>query len=400
MHNEIRQQIHDNLTENNTDYLLEIWQNGDPEEWDEITFEVVGEILRERLVDLPPRSAKAGVKELLKQVECHLDADEWDQAVKLCQQIIKIDPQAALAHHYLGVIYDESDQTERAFASLQKAVELDPGLKEARELLETVEQDLGEEFEDSEAKQLLERACEYVDAGEAEKALKECDLAKKALPNIAIAWNYLGLIYQGSEKLDLAIEAYLKAIQLNPRFYPARTNLANARVAWEAEQYRLIAAQKELPVDESINPDMDIDQVPEYECNDSLAPQWLYMSEPAYLLRGWPGHRNRQGRIGLDPLDTDFEQAHIEGTIIRKLITLKLRTRNPFYLLLMSFVGLICCLPLLGILALIQGDWYPGLGLTSSYPLIPLGVTLWINLLASLLSLKPKAAEENGNTFY
>jgi hypothetical protein len=124
------------------------------------------------------------------------------------------------------------------------------------------------------------------------------------------------------------------------------------------------------------------------------------MSEPAYLLRGWPGHRNRQGRIGLDPLDTDFEQAHIEGTIIRKLITLKLRTRNPFYLLLMSFVGLICCLPLLGILALIQGDWYPGLGLTSSYPLIPLGVTLWINLLASLLSLKPKAAEENGNTFY
>jgi tetratricopeptide (TPR) repeat protein len=494
MHNELRQQIHDNLIGKSTDYLLEIWQNGDPEEWDEVTFEVVGEILKQRLGDLPPRSVKLQVKGLLSQVGDHLDVHEWDQAVKLCQQIIKVDPQAALAHHYrgialdelgqlesardsflvalkldpklkearerlgyieqdlaagtpaaeigqdlaqamllldqgkpeqalklaekvapgmpdlainhyyLGVIYDESDQMEPALASLQKAIQLDPGLKDAMDLLECVEDELGADFEGSDARQHLALACEYVDADEPENALKECDLAEKDLPNIAIAWNYLGLIYQGSEKMDLAIEAYLKAIQLDPRFYPARTNLANARVLLEEEQYRLIAEGSDIAEKDLISPDIDPDTVPEYEGNDGLAPQWLYLSEPAYLLRGWAGHRNRQGRIGLDPLDTDFEEAHIEGTIIRKAISLKLRTKNPFYLVMMAFFASIysvplCSLPFLFI-DIIQGERASILTIAILGLLGIFGLILWVNILASLFTPKSREASENGSAFY
>lgn len=58
-------------------------------------------------------------------------------------------------------------------------------------------------------------------------------------------------------------------------------------------------------------------------------------------LPGFPGYRTRDGRTGYDPLDTNREAAFMEGTFYRNLFTLKLRTRNPFYLVLMFLFGLV-----------------------------------------------------------
>ena len=65
------------------------------------------------------------------------------------------------------------------------------------------------------------------------------------------------------------------------------------------------------------------------------------MDKTARLIPGWPGHRTMQGRSGLDPLENDFEFAHIQGVILRKLWTRKFRTKNPAHLLLMAVVGTI-----------------------------------------------------------
>lgn len=61
----------------------------------------------------------------------------------------------------------------------------------------------------------------------------------------------------------------------------------------------------------------------------------------APLVRGLPGYRTRNGRTGYDPLDTRAEAARMEGLFIKNLFTLKLRTRNPFYLILMAVFGTI-----------------------------------------------------------
>ncbi len=58
-------------------------------------------------------------------------------------------------------------------------------------------------------------------------------------------------------------------------------------------------------------------------------------------LPGLPGYRTRPGRSGLDPLDTRNEAAHMEGLFLRNVFTLRARTRNPFYLLLMFILGVI-----------------------------------------------------------
>lgn len=81
-------------------------------------------------------------------------------------------------------------------------------------------------------------------------------------------------------------------------------------------------------------------------------------------LPGWPGYRTRANRSGLDPLDTRAEAAHMEGTFLRNIFTLRARTRNPFYLFLMFVFGVI---PFLVFVVLITN----GLPGSSSFSLVP-----------------------------
>jgi hypothetical protein len=60
-----------------------------------------------------------------------------------------------------------------------------------------------------------------------------------------------------------------------------------------------------------------------------------------YQIRGFPGYRIRPNRCGLDPMDTYAEQYFMLGIFLRNLFTLKLRTKNPFYLVLMLLFGFV-----------------------------------------------------------
>jgi hypothetical protein len=62
---------------------------------------------------------------------------------------------------------------------------------------------------------------------------------------------------------------------------------------------------------------------------------------PESQLLGFPGYRQRDGRSGLDPIDNENELGHMEGSFARALFTLKLRTRNPLYLIAMFLLGVV-----------------------------------------------------------
>jgi hypothetical protein len=68
------------------------------------------------------------------------------------------------------------------------------------------------------------------------------------------------------------------------------------------------------------------------------------------VLQGWPGYRHRPGRIGLDPLDTDYELAHVEGVIIRQLLIGEVFTTNPIYLCFLALYGFLGAFPLLALI--------------------------------------------------
>ena len=52
-HAYMKAQIKDNLSLKETDELLEIWRRADHDEWTDLAFEVVQEILLERLGEIP-----------------------------------------------------------------------------------------------------------------------------------------------------------------------------------------------------------------------------------------------------------------------------------------------------------------------------------------------------------
>ncbi len=136
------------------------------------------------------------------------------------------------------------------------------------------------------------------------------------------------------------------------------------------------------------------------EFNDPI-PESLYMDEKALLLGGWPGHRNRAGRCGYDILETDFELAHMEGTIIRLLLNRRFRTHNPVYLLLMTFAGFIYCLPLMfGGMTILQGDLTSVIILFFFSPYWIVGIGLLVNVSESLSTDRPENTLEDGSAFF
>src|SRR6266542_6634417 len=144
-----QEQIRKNLIAKETEELIDIWQNDDTDEWDESFFEVIKEILLERLGYLPPQSVGTQISQILDRVDEYLENNELDKALSECEIAIQLDPDFSVTYNYHGEIYDEMGQLETAITNYQKAIELDPEYKEAWENLLSAELGLEEEFEDS-----------------------------------------------------------------------------------------------------------------------------------------------------------------------------------------------------------------------------------------------------------
>jgi tetratricopeptide (TPR) repeat protein len=400
MSDELRAQIYNNLIIKDTEELLEIWQRGDTSEWNEDVFEIVKEILVKRLGYVPPQSNEAQVRQIIDNVERHIDTNELAKALSECELAIQLNPNSAIAYNYRGEIYEQMGKLEDAITNYQRAVQVDSELEVAWGNLLSVEPEIEEEFEESLAKQRLDWALEYAYHDETEKAIQECETAASAMPSIAIAYNYLGMVLQTLDQLELAIDSYLKAIQLNPRFYPARENLANARVLWEEEQYLQMTSIVSDENEEESEADTEVEASLDSEIVDGEEPiaGWMYLDANAFLLIGWAGHRNRPGRSGYDPLDSDFELAHMEGVIIWRLLTRTFRTRNPIFLIFMACMGVVYFL--YGISPFMLGNGYGiFLGVISS-PYLIVGIALLINVFLSLQLEKFSETEDNGYTFF
>ena len=359
-----RDKIYHTHNQRETADLLAIWQEHDLEVWQEETFEIIKEILVERLGTVPPYSIKHQVEAILKRDESDWEPGELDKVLSACNSAIALAPDQAAGYYYRGMILEEMGKPDQAVIDYQEAIRLDPGWQDAWDNLESVEEVLTAEFLHSAAKQHLDQALDYFHNDELPRALDECELARQTLPHIALAYNYMGLVFEELGQLKSAIAAYLKSTWLNPRFSAARQNLRNARVKLEEDHYHQAALENGEELQEEGSPldgneiIADFGKSPELPLPEGVdpAPGWLYLDEAGFVMPGWPGHRNRPGRIGLDYLDTSFEEAHMEGVMIRMLLMRRLRTHNLFYLAGMTLLGFLFCLPLVfGGMSLIQG---------------------------------------------
>ncbi len=107
--------------------------------------------------------------------------------------------------------------------------------------------------------------------------------------------------------------------------------------------------------------------------------------EPAVLLDGWPGHRTLPGKMGLDPLENDFEAAHMAGVFIRYLFTGMPHAPSTLYLLLVPVLGVLLLAPFgLSLYMAWAGDPAPLAGWAFTLPLAILGGALLVRFGLSL----------------
>ena len=381
----LRTQIYNTLKLRETEYLLDIWQNQDTDEWDEEVFDILREILSDRLGDDLQPSMRSQEKEALRKIDDYYKTENFDKALLECEALIQTAPDLAKAYNYRGLVYDAMGQLEKAVADYREALRLDPELIDALQNLQSAETDMEDAFQHSLSKQHLDQALEYINQDEHEKAVEECELARQTMPGIAKAYNVLGLILEELRQWESAENVYLEAIRLNPEYDPARENLSNVRVKLEEQQYRQSALDdwSEERAETELFSDTDEDGL-EYQ---DTAPGWLTLDERAFLLTGWPGHRLRQGRSGYDPLDMDFELAHVEGLMVRWLFTGKFLTQHAIYLLGMIFLSALGLIPLvLGAGDLLHGSWLSIALIVAFSPYWVVGLALLTNVFLSLRS--------------
>lgn len=79
------------------------------------------------------------------------------------------------------------------------------------------------------------KATEYYQNGDLEKAEAQYKMVIKQSPRDWFSWNGLANIYRDQNLYGLAEEAYLKALDINPRFEQVYRNIFNLYYAWSIQ---------------------------------------------------------------------------------------------------------------------------------------------------------------------
>ena len=121
------------------------------------------------------------------------------------------DPSAAV-HNMIGALYFQKEDVENAIKHFKKALELERTYGPAKRNLCEV---------------YIYKGKEFVNAGLYQGAIDLLLDGIKLFPDKPEMYNTLGTAYSGAEQYQKAIDEYKKALQINPAFAIARTNMVS-----------------------------------------------------------------------------------------------------------------------------------------------------------------------------
>ncbi len=161
------------------------------------------------------------------------------EAENLYQKILDIDPNNFYALHYLGVLYFQYGNHDKAIEYINKAIISHPdahvyynlglvyqGKKLFNKAISSYQNALKLNPEMADA--YVNLSIIYKEKMQLEKAIKCLKEALRINPNHIEAYNNLGIVLKLKGQLEKAIECYKKAIQLNPDYAEILFNLAIA----------------------------------------------------------------------------------------------------------------------------------------------------------------------------
>jgi tetratricopeptide (TPR) repeat protein len=139
---------------------------------------------------------------------------KMDEAIDAYKKSIEVNPNYAGAHYNLGRALSDQEKPDEAIDAYKKAIELNPNYAEAHCNLGHV---LKRQSRFAEALRYLKRGHEL--------GSKNPQWKYPSARWVASAHYSLGIALNGQGKLDEAIDAYKKAIEVNPNYAEAHCNL-------------------------------------------------------------------------------------------------------------------------------------------------------------------------------
>jgi tetratricopeptide (TPR) repeat protein len=146
------------------------------------------------LLAAPTPAQSQNLADLSTQGKSALANQQFDQAAKLYEQIVKLDPRSAEAHSNLGFALYMSGNYQPAIAQFQKALALDPRLDHAQILL----------------------ALTYFDSGDFNRAVPLLEKAYQVRKDDPVVVAHLGLAYLRQNKDDKALAMLTHWAELEP----------------------------------------------------------------------------------------------------------------------------------------------------------------------------------------
>ena len=153
------------------------------------------------------------VKKYFNEGILYTQTQQSDKAIESFKIAIKIDPNFKDAHNNLGTVYLEIKQYDKAEQSFKKAIKIDSNFKEPHNNLGII----------------------YHHTKQYDKAIESCKKAIKINPNFKEAHNNLGTVYLEIKQYDKAEQSFKKAIKANSNFKEPHNNLGN--VYQDTKQY-------------------------------------------------------------------------------------------------------------------------------------------------------------------
>ncbi len=130
--------------------------------------------------------------------------NNFEIAINLYNEVLKIEPNFIKAHINLGVLFRSLGNNEKAISCYEKAIKINPNLLDTAYNLGNIFKELGKN----------------------ERAISCYEKVIQLDPSNSKAFNNLGNIFKELGKNEQAISYYEKAIQLDPSFTIAQNNLA------------------------------------------------------------------------------------------------------------------------------------------------------------------------------
>jgi tetratricopeptide (TPR) repeat protein len=154
--------------------------------------------------------------------------DELQEATAKFQHAIKLAPDSAIAHHYLGIVLEKQGDTADAIAAYQKAVSLNPGDTVARQSLDRLQapqapgsQSAGASAGNpttapsGDAPQKVAEFENYIRQGKFKEAEPLLTDYVTQNPNSSWGWYALGYCQFGQKKIGDSIQSLAKSLSLN-----------------------------------------------------------------------------------------------------------------------------------------------------------------------------------------